>query len=133
MVERGPEDGHSDETHVAQGRAEAVQQELVRVWPAARAAPEGAVQAQGLVCQEVQTILQLCEKPSGLHTVRSLPACRCHYAGSESCREPAKAVSLQGLRWKPESSTRVCVLGDRHTARPRKAKAAGRTDALLRD
>ena len=58
VVELGPEDGHTDEAHFAEGRAEAVQQELVRVWPAARAAPEGAGQAQGLVCQVSQTILR---------------------------------------------------------------------------
>ena len=56
VVELGPENSHPDESHFAEGRAEAVQQELVRVWPAACAAPEGAVQAQGLVCQESQRL-----------------------------------------------------------------------------
>ena len=51
MVKIGPEDRHPDKVHVAEGRAEAVQQELVRIWPAARAAPKGAVQLQRLTCK----------------------------------------------------------------------------------
>ena len=42
-MEAGAEDGNAHIVHVTERRAEAVQQKLVRVSVAARAAPEGGV------------------------------------------------------------------------------------------
>ena len=144
MVKLGPENSHPDEPHFAEGRAEAVQQELVRVWPAARAAPEGAVQAQGLVCQESQTVheSQLYNKPDAYysfarHARAQVPLCRLRILPSGKSLQKlqaCKSCKPAGAMLNTNASHVSVYFNDRHTARPSKAKAAaGRTDALLCD
>ena len=96
-VKDGPEDSHPDEVHVAERRTEAVQQEFVRVWAAARAAPKGAAQPQGLVCDRQRFV-----RPDAMHTVPhhvrvQAPLCRLTVLPSSKSLQgtactPARAV-----------------------------------------
>ena len=107
MVEVGPEDGHPYVLHMAERRAEAVQQKLVRVGATARAAPEGAKQVQGLICKRQPSVSRL-----SCVQLRSTLDCRCHFPGTESCRAAraciVQSASLRGPCYQPLVYSFLC-------------------------